>query len=96
MLLGGAASYTASQWLIDRIGWRWSFAVFALLGVGWAVSFYLWFRDDPAEHPGQTNDIRRAVPDRPKVEWIERAAQRRTSTVRSPGTESPAVRISGS
>ena len=29
MLLGGAASYTTSQWLIDRVGWRWSFAVFA-------------------------------------------------------------------
>ena len=40
MLLGGAASYTASQWLIDWVGWRWSFAVFALLGVGWALAFY--------------------------------------------------------
>ena len=40
MLLGGAASYTASQWLIDWVGWRWSFAVFALLGVAWAVAFY--------------------------------------------------------
>ena len=55
MILGGAASYTASQWLIDRVGWRWSFAVFALVGVGWAVSFYVWFRDDPVDHP-QTND----------------------------------------
>jgi MFS family permease len=55
MLLGGAASYTTSQWLIDWVGWRWSFAVFAVIGVGWALAFYAWFRDDPAEHP-QTND----------------------------------------
>jgi MFS transporter, ACS family, glucarate transporter len=55
MILGGAASYTASQRLIDLIGWRWSFAVFALVGVGWAVAFYVWFRDDPVDHP-QTND----------------------------------------
>ena len=55
MILGGAASYTASQWLIDLVGWRWSFAVFALIGVAWALAFYAWFHDDPADHP-QTND----------------------------------------
>jgi MFS transporter, ACS family, glucarate transporter len=55
MLLGGAASYTSSQWLIDWVGWRWSFAIFALLGVVWAVAFYVWFRDDPAEH-AETNE----------------------------------------
>ena len=59
MLLGGAASYTASQWLIDWVGWRWSFAVFALIGVAWAVAFYVWFRDDPSEHP-RANDAERA------------------------------------
>jgi ACS family glucarate transporter-like MFS transporter len=58
MLLGGAASYTASQWLIDWVGWRWSFAVFALIGVAWALAFYAWFRDDPAEH-SQTNGAER-------------------------------------
>jgi MFS family permease len=56
MLLGGAASYTVSQWLIDFVGWRWSFAVFAFVGVGWAFAFYAWFRDDPTEHP----DVNRA------------------------------------
>lgn len=60
MLLGGAASYATSQWLIDRVGWRWSFAVFALIGVGWALAFYLWFRDDPADHP-QANDAERRL-----------------------------------
>ncbi len=60
MLLGGAASYTTSQWLIDRVEWRWSFAIFALLGVGWALAFYLWFRDDPAEH-AETNDAERRL-----------------------------------
>ena len=57
---GGAASYTTSQWLIDWVGWRWSFAVFALIGVGWALAFYVWFRDDPAEHP-QANDAERGL-----------------------------------
>jgi MFS family permease len=60
MLLGGAASYTSSQWLIDRVGWRWSFAVFAGLGVIWAAAFYFWFRDDPAEHK-ETNEAERTL-----------------------------------
>ena len=61
MLLGGAASYTTSQWLIDWVGWRWSFAVFALIGVGWALAFYAWFRDDPAEHPRPNDAERRLI-----------------------------------
>jgi MFS transporter, ACS family, glucarate transporter len=60
MLLGGAASNATSQWLINQIGWRWSFPVFALVGVGWALVFYLWFRDDPADHP-QANDAERRL-----------------------------------
>ncbi len=60
MLLGGAAAPMVSQSLIDQIGWRWSFAVFGLLGLAWAGSFFLWFRDEPALHPA-TNDAERAL-----------------------------------
>lgn len=35
------------QWM----HWRTSFFVFGLLGVVWAVIFYLWYRDDPKTHP---------------------------------------------
>lgn len=37
--------------LVHWRGWRWAFAVLALLGVLWAAVFYRWFRDDPAQHP---------------------------------------------
>jgi sugar phosphate permease len=60
MLIGGAVAPIVSQPLIDWIGWRWSFLVFGLIGVLWAVSFYLWFRDDPAEHPA-TNAAERQL-----------------------------------
>ncbi|MBI2924624.1 MAG: MFS transporter [Verrucomicrobia bacterium] len=32
--------------------WRTSFVAFGLLGVVWAVLFYVWYRDDPRAHPG--------------------------------------------
>jgi ACS family glucarate transporter-like MFS transporter len=36
---------------IGAIGWRHTFEVCGLLGVIWAVLFYRWYRDSPAEHP---------------------------------------------
>lgn len=55
MMLGGAAAPRASQVLIDTVGWRWTFLVFAVCGLVWAIAFYIWFRDDPAQHPA-TNE----------------------------------------
>jgi sugar phosphate permease len=60
MMIGGAVAPKAAQLLIDQVGWRWSFAVFGVLGVVWAVAFYAWFRDDPAAHPA-ANDAERQL-----------------------------------
>ena len=49
---GAVAAPAASAYLIEAIGWRWGFVVFAGIGFAWAVGFWLWFRDDPADHPG--------------------------------------------
>jgi MFS family permease len=51
-LLGGVVAPMAAQGLIGQVGWRWTFALFGAVGVLWAGAFYLWYRDDPAEHPG--------------------------------------------
>ena len=59
-----------AQMLIEDIGWRWTFVAFSVVGLVWAVLFYRWFRDDPAEHPG-TNEAERR--------WI--AAGRATTDV---------------
>jgi len=32
------------------VNWRIAFQMFALLGVAWAVIFWLWFRDNPRDH----------------------------------------------
>jgi ACS family glucarate transporter-like MFS transporter len=37
-----------------RYGWRASFYVFGMVGVAWAVVWYVWFRNSPGEKPGVT------------------------------------------
>jgi ACS family glucarate transporter-like MFS transporter len=61
MMLGGAAAPLTSQWLINLVGWRWTFAVFAVLGVAWAMAFYLWFRDEPSDHSAVNEAERRLI-----------------------------------
>jgi len=66
--MGGVIAPTIAAYLIEFVGWRWTFVVFGLVGVVWAGAFWLWFRDDPAEHPAvnaaELNLIRRST--RPK------------------------------
>jgi len=50
MLLGGVLAPPVAQALMNQVGWRWTFAVFGSIGIAWAVSFWWWFRDDPAMH----------------------------------------------
>ncbi len=45
---------------MDLVGWRWTFVVFAMCGVAWAIAFFVWFRDDPARHR-QTNEAERVL-----------------------------------
>jgi sugar phosphate permease len=58
--LGAVAAPAATAYLIDVVGWRPVFYVYATVGAAWAVGFWLWFRDDPADHRG-VNAAERAV-----------------------------------
>jgi ACS family glucarate transporter-like MFS transporter len=49
---GGAVTPLLVVWVLSFMSWRMTFVLFAGLGVIWAVSFYLWFRDNPREHKG--------------------------------------------
>ncbi len=48
---GGASAPLLVVGVMAFVSWRTAFLVFALLGVGWALIFFRWFRDSPREHP---------------------------------------------
>ena len=37
--------------LFRFVSWRLAFGIFGMLGVIWAILFYRWFRDNPADNP---------------------------------------------
>ena len=51
---GGALTPILVMFLLRyvQLSWRVVFIIFGSVGVIWAVAFYRWFRDNPAEHPG--------------------------------------------
>jgi MFS family permease len=50
--LGGVLTPLLLVPLQARIGWRFVFVLFGVLGVAWAAAWWLWFRDSPQEQPG--------------------------------------------
>lgn len=49
--IGGAIALVLIPWMIEAMGWRGMFHVLMGVGVVWAAAWYLWFRDEPADHP---------------------------------------------
>ena len=49
---GGAFTPLLVAAVLGVMSWRWTFVLFGVVGVVWAVAFFRWFRDRPAEHPG--------------------------------------------
>ncbi len=47
---GGASAPLLVVAVMAFVSWRTAFLLFALLGVGWALVFYWWFRDSPRGH----------------------------------------------
>ncbi len=48
--IGGAIALVLVPWMIQAMGWRNMFHVLMIVGVLWAVAWYVWFRDEPSEH----------------------------------------------
>jgi MFS family permease len=54
--LGGAIAPLLIVPVQVRYGWRASFYVFGVIGAIWAMAWYAWFRDAPAEMPGVSEE----------------------------------------
>jgi len=50
MGVGGAIGASLTGYLLLTYSWQSIFSFYTLLGIVWAVGFYLWFRDRPQEH----------------------------------------------
>lgn len=48
---GGAFTPLLVALVLTYMNWRWAFALFGAVGIIWAIGFYRWFRDRPADHP---------------------------------------------
>ncbi|MEM6469168.1 MAG: MFS transporter [Planctomycetota bacterium] len=48
--IGAAASLVLMPIVIDAFGWRWTFVLNAVIGLLWGGVWWLWYRDDPADH----------------------------------------------
>ena len=48
--IGAAVALPVVALLIEAFGWRWSFVILGAVGIVWAIFWYAWFRDDPADH----------------------------------------------
>ncbi len=48
---GGAFTPLVVVLLFRFVSWRLAFGIFGMLGVIWAIFFYRWFRDNPADNP---------------------------------------------
>ncbi len=55
MSLGGVITMAMTSWLLKEYSWREIFRGYSLVGIVWAIVFYLVFRTHPQEHP-RTND----------------------------------------
>jgi MFS family permease len=50
--LGAAITPVLVVWIMTTWGWRYAFVSFGLLGVAWALLWFLYYRDTPEEHRG--------------------------------------------
>lgn len=52
--LGGAVSPALAVVAMAWVGWRGAFLLFGMVGLVWVIVCAVWYRDDPADHPGVT------------------------------------------
>ena len=54
--LGAAFSLPVVAWLITELGWRVTFLILGVIGILWAVVWFVFFRNNPEDHKGISSD----------------------------------------
>lgn len=54
--MGGALAPVTSIWLAESYGWRGVFYIFGCLGLVWAIGWWFWFKDEPRDMKGISNE----------------------------------------
>jgi len=63
-----------------HLGWSTAFLIFGSLGIFWAVAFWLWFRDNPKDHPGVNEAEQALLANNPPVARHDAVPWRRFSS----------------
>src|SRR5436190_6200730 len=58
---GGALAPPLAVALMALFGWRYAFAIFGAVGLIWCAVCFLWYRDEPADHPRVNTEELRAI-----------------------------------
>ena len=59
--LGAAFALPVVAMLIDSLGWRMTFAVLMGVSLVWPLAWFWWFRDDPADFQGLSDEERQYI-----------------------------------
>ena len=54
--IGAALAMPGIAWLISALGWQKAFLLLMIVGFGWSAFWWFWFRDDPKEKSGISNE----------------------------------------
>ena len=54
--LGNAVTPPIVAWLIALVAWRGSFITLGCMSLLWVAAWFLYFRDNPSDHPGYSAD----------------------------------------
>lgn len=60
--LGGALAPLLVVPLQRALGWRTTFLLLGMVGIVWGISWFVWYRDKPAEQPGITPEELAGIP----------------------------------
>ncbi|NJN05761.1 MAG: MFS transporter [Rhodobacteraceae bacterium] len=59
--LGAMFAMPLVTWLLVSFGWRKMFLILMAVGFAWAIFWYLWFRDEPDNHPTISEEEKRFI-----------------------------------